>query len=121
MKLATFSTHARTRIGVVVDDQIVDLSVVVPELPTEMAAFLGGASRTLDVALYDLRLGPESAAQVRDALRDATLRGVAVRLASDDARTDARTAREQTASRHRGDSRHCCSTIRAITATATAT
>jgi len=46
-----------------------------------VASFLGGARRTLDIALYDLNLSPAVAAPVLGALRDAARRGVAVRLA----------------------------------------
>jgi 2-keto-4-pentenoate hydratase/2-oxohepta-3-ene-1,7-dioic acid hydratase in catechol pathway len=40
MKLATFTHDGSTRIGVVEGDEIVDLSVAAPDLPTEMVAFL---------------------------------------------------------------------------------
>src|SRR6266403_2116460 len=40
MKLVTFSEGGTTRIGVVVDDSIVDLAAAVPDLPREMTAFL---------------------------------------------------------------------------------
>lgn len=40
MKLATFTHAARTRIGIVVDDQVVDLSAAAPDLPSEMVALL---------------------------------------------------------------------------------
>ncbi|HEV2171314.1 MAG TPA: Rv2993c-like domain-containing protein, partial [Candidatus Binatus sp.] len=40
MKLATFSHGGATRIGVVVEDSIIDLSAAEPELPREMIAFL---------------------------------------------------------------------------------
>ena len=45
-----------------------------------MAAFLGEAQRSLDLAQYDLNLKPETAALVGGALRDAHARGVAVRI-----------------------------------------
>ena len=40
MKLATFTQAGSTRIGVVTDDGIVDLSAAAPALPREMSAFL---------------------------------------------------------------------------------
>jgi phosphatidylserine/phosphatidylglycerophosphate/cardiolipin synthase-like enzyme len=43
--------------------------------------FIGGAQRSLDLAQYDFHLGPETAAVVGDAIRAATRRGVAVRIA----------------------------------------
>jgi phosphatidylserine/phosphatidylglycerophosphate/cardiolipin synthase-like enzyme len=42
--------------------------------------FIGGAQRTLDFAHYDLNLGPEHASRVREAIRAASARGVAVRF-----------------------------------------
>ncbi|MDP6977633.1 MAG: fumarylacetoacetate hydrolase family protein [Myxococcota bacterium] len=50
MKLATFTSAQSTRIGVVVDDQIVDLVAVAPELPRDMVAFLEAGSAALDAA-----------------------------------------------------------------------
>ena len=46
-----------------------------------MAAFLAGAQRTLDLAQYDFNLGPDTAAIVGGALRDAAGRGVRIRFA----------------------------------------
>ncbi len=43
--------------------------------------FLTAAQRTLDIAIYDLKLGPETETLVVDAIEDAGKRGVAVRLA----------------------------------------
>src|SRR5207253_9744039 len=42
--------------------------------------FVKGAERTLDIALYDFALSDATAAVVVGALRDANVRGVAVRL-----------------------------------------
>lgn len=50
MKLATFTHAGRTRIGIVVDDRIVDLAVAAPELPTEMKAFLAAGPAALAAA-----------------------------------------------------------------------
>lgn len=51
-----------------------------PEVARQIAEFLDGAKRTLDLAQYDLNLGAETAAIVGDALRRAHDRGVHVRL-----------------------------------------
>ncbi|MEQ8816572.1 MAG: fumarylacetoacetate hydrolase family protein [Thalassobaculum sp.] len=54
MKLATFTEGGRTRIGVVEDDRIADVSAVDPSIPADMTAFLklGPAGRAaLDRAL----------------------------------------------------------------------
>jgi phosphatidylserine/phosphatidylglycerophosphate/cardiolipin synthase-like enzyme len=47
----------------------------------ELAAFLAQARTSLDFALYDLKLGPETAPIVVAAVKDASKRGVAIRLA----------------------------------------
>ncbi len=51
------------------------------EIARAVAAFLDGARRTLDLALYDLDLGPATEGLVIGALEGAARRGVAVRLA----------------------------------------
>jgi phosphatidylserine/phosphatidylglycerophosphate/cardiolipin synthase-like enzyme len=51
------------------------------EIAREIAGFLGEAGRSLDLALYDLNLLPETAAVVGGAIRGAAARGVAVRIA----------------------------------------
>jgi phosphatidylserine/phosphatidylglycerophosphate/cardiolipin synthase-like enzyme len=53
------------------------------EVAREVAAFLAPAKRSLDLAQYDFHLGPETAAVVTGALRDAAARGVAVRIMYD--------------------------------------
>ncbi|UCE85349.1 MAG: fumarylacetoacetate hydrolase family protein [Deltaproteobacteria bacterium] len=50
MKLATFSAGGDTRIGVVVDAEIVDLAAAVPELPREMCALLAAGGGALEAA-----------------------------------------------------------------------
>ncbi|MDO8434729.1 MAG: fumarylacetoacetate hydrolase family protein [Candidatus Binatus sp.] len=50
MKLATFKQDRFTRIGVVIDDSIVDLAAAAPELPREMIAFLTAGAPALDRA-----------------------------------------------------------------------
>jgi 2-keto-4-pentenoate hydratase/2-oxohepta-3-ene-1,7-dioic acid hydratase in catechol pathway len=50
MKLATFTHSGSTRIGIVVEDEIVDLSSALPDLPREMSAFLAVGPRALDAA-----------------------------------------------------------------------
>lgn len=57
MKLATFTHADRTRIGIVVDDQVVDLSAAAPDLPTEMVALLDAG----DDAMLAARRGAETA------------------------------------------------------------
>jgi phosphatidylserine/phosphatidylglycerophosphate/cardiolipin synthase-like enzyme len=52
-----------------------------PEVAAQVAEFLDGAKRTLELAQYDFDLGPETAAIVGDAIRRAHDRGVRVRLA----------------------------------------
>jgi phosphatidylserine/phosphatidylglycerophosphate/cardiolipin synthase-like enzyme len=51
------------------------------EVAGEIAAFLAAAERSLELALYDVRLNGESSEPVRRALEEATERGVRVRLA----------------------------------------
>jgi phosphatidylserine/phosphatidylglycerophosphate/cardiolipin synthase-like enzyme len=50
------------------------------DVAAQVAAFLDGANRTLELAQYDFDLGPKTAAIVGDALRRAHERGVRVRL-----------------------------------------
>lgn len=50
MKLATFTQAGHTRIGVVLGDEMVDLIVAAPGLPTEMCAFLAAGPNAMDVA-----------------------------------------------------------------------
>jgi phosphatidylserine/phosphatidylglycerophosphate/cardiolipin synthase-like enzyme len=51
------------------------------EIAQRVAAFLGEARRSLDLALYDVRLPGEPGEVVSGALREAAARGVAVRIA----------------------------------------
>jgi phosphatidylserine/phosphatidylglycerophosphate/cardiolipin synthase-like enzyme len=51
------------------------------DVAREAAEFLGAAERTLDLALYDVRLPGEPGDLVADTLREAAARGVAVRIA----------------------------------------
>jgi phosphatidylserine/phosphatidylglycerophosphate/cardiolipin synthase-like enzyme len=51
------------------------------EIAREVAAFLDGATSSLELAQYDFNLGPETAAIVGDAIRRAAARGVRIRLA----------------------------------------
>jgi phosphatidylserine/phosphatidylglycerophosphate/cardiolipin synthase-like enzyme len=51
------------------------------EIAREAARFLNAAERSLDLALYDLDLGPETEEIVVGAIEGAAARGVAVRLA----------------------------------------
>ncbi len=50
MKLVTFTQSDSTRIGILDNDAVVDLSVVAPSLPTEMCAFLEAGRSALDTA-----------------------------------------------------------------------
>lgn len=50
MKLVTFSHAGATRIGVVVGDEVVDLTTAAPQLPREMVAFLTAGQPALDAA-----------------------------------------------------------------------
>ncbi len=50
MKLATFTHDGTTRIGLVGDDSIVDLSVAAPDLPTNMLAFLEAGQAAMEAA-----------------------------------------------------------------------
>jgi phosphatidylserine/phosphatidylglycerophosphate/cardiolipin synthase-like enzyme len=60
---------------------LVDGGQTSPEIAQTIADFLGAAERTLDVALYDVRLHDPSAQIVRGAFDAARARGVAIRLA----------------------------------------
>jgi phosphatidylserine/phosphatidylglycerophosphate/cardiolipin synthase-like enzyme len=51
------------------------------EMAQRVAAFVGDAQHSLDLALYDVRLPGEPGDVVADALRDAAARGVTVRIA----------------------------------------
>jgi 2-keto-4-pentenoate hydratase/2-oxohepta-3-ene-1,7-dioic acid hydratase in catechol pathway len=51
MKLATFTHGGATRIGVVVDDSIVDLAAAAPELPRDMIAFIVAGARVAERAM----------------------------------------------------------------------
>ena len=50
MKLATFTAGGATRIGIVVDEEIVDLTTHAPGLPTEMTTFLQRGNDALAAA-----------------------------------------------------------------------
>lgn len=50
MKLVTFSQSGSTRIGILDNDAVVDLSVAAPDLPTEMLAFLEAGDTALEAA-----------------------------------------------------------------------
>ena len=50
MKLATFTHDGSTRIGVVIDNSIVDLAAAAPELPRDMIAFLAAGGNALERA-----------------------------------------------------------------------
>ncbi len=50
MKLVTFSHQGATRVGVVTDDTVVDLTAAAPDLPREMCAFLAAGPAALAAA-----------------------------------------------------------------------
>jgi len=50
------------------------------DVASEIAAFVDGAQRTLELAQYDFELGPQTSAIVGDAIRRAHDRGVRIRL-----------------------------------------
>ncbi len=50
MKLATFEHQGRERVGVIVDDAVVDLSSAAPELPTDMTGLLAAGPSALEAA-----------------------------------------------------------------------
>src|SRR5262245_9901084 len=53
------------------------------QIATMLAAFIAGATRTLDIAAYDFRLDAETAAIVAAALRERAATGVRIRIAYD--------------------------------------
>jgi phosphatidylserine/phosphatidylglycerophosphate/cardiolipin synthase-like enzyme len=53
------------------------------DVAKQVAAFLGAARRSLDLAQYDFHLAPETAAVVGGAIKAAAARGVAVRMIYD--------------------------------------
>ena len=50
MKLTTFTENSHTRLGIVFEDGIVDLSKAAPELPTDMLSFLKAGDKAMDAA-----------------------------------------------------------------------
>src|SRR5262245_43170503 len=50
MKLCTFEQRGATRLGAVLDDEVVDLAAAVPELPREMSALLAAGEPALRAA-----------------------------------------------------------------------
>ena len=59
---------------------LIDSAQTPTETARQVAAFLDGAERSLDLAHYDFHLGTETAAIVGGAIREAHARGVAVRI-----------------------------------------
>ena len=59
------------------------------DIANALAAYIGAAEKTLEVAIYDINLPEPTGKIVRDAFDAASARGVAVRLAyNTDARID---------------------------------
>ncbi|MEW6777740.1 MAG: fumarylacetoacetate hydrolase family protein [Bdellovibrionota bacterium] len=50
MKLATFTHQGKTRVGIVLEDQVIDLSEAAPELPRTMPEFLAAGKSALEAA-----------------------------------------------------------------------
>ena len=50
MKLVTFTHTGSTRVGVVVEEGVIDLAVAAPDLPREMSAFLAAGSGAIEKA-----------------------------------------------------------------------
>ena len=50
MKLVTFTTEGNTRIGVVIDDKVIDLSSAATGLPNDMKNFLIGGDDAMAMA-----------------------------------------------------------------------
>ncbi len=69
---------------------LIDGEQTAEAIASELIGFLGIAHRTLDLALYDLRLPGPVGDAVADALRAAQERGVTVRIAYNDDRHDRR-------------------------------
>ncbi len=67
--------------GVLDVSTLTDGGQTAQEVAREAAAFLDGASESLDLAMYDLRLDGEAERIVLGSLRQAAARGVAVRIA----------------------------------------
>jgi 2-keto-4-pentenoate hydratase/2-oxohepta-3-ene-1,7-dioic acid hydratase in catechol pathway len=74
MKLCTFEHDDRTRIGVVVEDAVVDLAAVAPELPGELTALLAAGEDALHATA-----NAASRARTRLALADVRLRAPILR------------------------------------------
>ncbi len=53
------------------------------QIAGRLAAFIRGTERSLDFAIYDFRLSPETRAIIADALRERATAGVAIRIAYD--------------------------------------
>ena len=66
MKLATFTHQGSTRIGVVIDDAVVDLAAAAPELPREMAALLAAGAGAMDRARAAATAGKNRIARMVD-------------------------------------------------------
>lgn len=73
MRLITFSDDQSTRIGILRDDQIVDLSVAAPSVPSEMVAFLEAGDGAMETA----RAAADAAATIN--LSDVTLESPVLR------------------------------------------
>jgi 2-keto-4-pentenoate hydratase/2-oxohepta-3-ene-1,7-dioic acid hydratase in catechol pathway len=73
MRLITFTDEQSTRIGILQEDQIVDLSAAAPDIPSEMVAFLEAG----DAALEKARAAADTEASIK--LSDVTLESPVLR------------------------------------------
>ncbi len=73
MRLITFTDDKSTRIGILRDDRIVDLSVAAPDIPSEMVAFLEAGDAAMDAAKA------ASGAEATISLSDVTLESPVLR------------------------------------------
>lgn len=73
MRLITFTDEQSTRIGILHEDQIVDLSAAAPDIPSEMVAFLEAG----DAALEKARAAADAQATIN--LSDVTLESPVLR------------------------------------------
>ena len=70
MKLCTFTHGQRTRIGVVVGELVIDLPAVVPELPSDMIAFLEAGDEAMALAA-EAQTKPDVSFPVADVVLEA--------------------------------------------------
>ena len=72
MRLVTFTEAGQTRIGLLKEDYIIDLSQVVPSLPTDMLSFLGLGDTALQTARQQMSATPHYS--IKDVFLEAPIR-----------------------------------------------